>query len=49
LPVVAAPLAHADAGNNLPLGMQIIAPAWREDWCLRVSAALEARALVRAF
>lgn len=45
LPVVAAPLAHAGA---LPLGMQIIAPAWREAWCLRVSAALEARGLVRA-
>ena len=45
LPIVAAPLADAGA---LPLGMQIIAPAWREDLCLRVSAALEARGLVCA-
>lgn len=45
VPVVAAPLANAGA---LPLGMQIIAPAWREDLCLRVCAALEARGLVRA-
>lgn len=45
VPVVAAPLAHAGV---LPLGIQIIAPAWREDLCLRVCAALEARGLVRA-
>lgn len=45
VPVVAAPLANAGA---LPLGVQIIAPAWREDMCLRVCAALEARGLVDA-
>lgn len=45
VPVVAAPLANVGA---LPLGMQIIAPAWREDWCLRVAAALEQRGIVAA-
>lgn len=45
LPVVAAPLT---ASSAMPLGMQIVAPAWREDLCLRVCAALEARGLVRS-
>ena len=45
LPIVAAPLA---APAEMPLGMQIIAPAWREDLCLRVAAALESRGLVCA-
>jgi len=39
LPVVAAPL--FDAGERLPLGVQIIAPPWREDVCLRLARALE--------
>ncbi len=42
LPVVAAPLA---VNTSMPIGMQIIAPAWREDLCLRVAAALEQRGL----
>lgn len=42
LPVVAAPLA---VKGPLPLGMQIVAPAWREDLCLRAAAALEQRGL----
>ncbi|MBM3343281.1 MAG: AtzE family amidohydrolase [Betaproteobacteria bacterium] len=45
LPIVAAPLVVDSA---LPLGLQIIAPAWREDLCVRVSAALQARGLVCA-
>ena len=45
LPVVAAPLA---VRSGMPLGMQIVAPAWREDWCLRVAAALEQRGLLVA-
>ena len=45
LPVVAAPLATA---APMPLGMQIIAPPWREDLCLRVAAALEQRGLACA-
>jgi len=44
LPIVAAPLARA---AGLPLGMQVIAPAWREDLCLRVAAELEKRGLAR--
>ena len=38
LPVVAAPCVRAGA---LPVGVQIIAPQWREEWCLRVARALE--------
>lgn len=38
LPVVVAPFHPADA---MPLGVQIIAPRWREDWCFRVARALE--------
>ena len=34
--------------SGMPLGMQIVAPAWREDWCLRVAAALEQRGLLVA-
>ncbi len=45
LPVVAAPLATA---APMPLGMQIIAPPWREDICLRVAATLEQRGLACA-
>ncbi|GGK30392.1 AtzE family amidohydrolase [Salinarimonas ramus] len=39
LPVVAAPL--FEEGERLPLGVQIIAPPWREDVALRLAAALE--------
>ena len=42
VPVAVAPLA---AAGRLPLGVQIIAPAWREDLCLRVAAAMEAGGL----
>lgn len=45
LPVVAAPLA---VKGPLPLGMQIVAPAWREDLCFRAAAALEQRGLTVA-
>jgi AtzE family amidohydrolase len=38
LPVVAAPF-HIP--GKMPLGVQIIAPQWREDRCLRVARALE--------
>ena len=38
LPVAAVPIAESGA---LPLGVQLIAPAWREDWCLRAAAHLE--------
>lgn len=39
LPVVAAPVWLEDA--NLPLGVQVIAPPWREDLALRVARHLE--------
>jgi Asp-tRNA(Asn)/Glu-tRNA(Gln) amidotransferase A subunit family amidase len=39
LPVVAAPLAQA---GGLPLGVQIVAAPWREDFVLRTAAAAEA-------
>lgn len=35
-------------GESLPIGVQIIAPSWREDVCLRVAAELERRDAVRA-
>jgi AtzE family amidohydrolase len=37
LPVVAVPV----FGDGMPVGVQVIAPAWREDWALRVARALE--------
>ena len=40
LPIAAVPIAH---GGRLPIGIQVIAAPWREDLCLRVAAALEAR------
>ncbi len=46
LPVVAAPV-WTD-GERLPLGVQIIAPPWREDLALRVARALEREGVVRA-
>lgn len=39
LPVVAVPV-WLD-GARLPIGVQVIAPAWREDWALRVARQLE--------
>ena len=39
LPVVAAPI--WTEGQKLPLGIQIIAPPWREDFALRVARQLE--------
>jgi aspartyl-tRNA(Asn)/glutamyl-tRNA(Gln) amidotransferase subunit A len=38
LPVAVAPLWP---GNGLPIGVQLIAPPWREDICLRAAFALE--------
>lgn len=38
LPVAVAPLWP---GNGLPIGVQLIAPPWREDLCLRAAHALE--------
>jgi aspartyl-tRNA(Asn)/glutamyl-tRNA(Gln) amidotransferase subunit A len=46
LPVVCAPT--WTAGESLPIGVQIIAPAWREDVALRVAHALERGGLARA-
>jgi aspartyl-tRNA(Asn)/glutamyl-tRNA(Gln) amidotransferase subunit A len=43
LPVVAAPIPL----DPLPIAVQIIAPAWREDLALRVAAALEASGVAR--
>ncbi|KPF71018.1 amidase [Bosea sp. AAP35] len=37
LPVAAVPV----FGAGLPIGVQIIAPPWREDWCLRAAFALQ--------
>jgi Asp-tRNA(Asn)/Glu-tRNA(Gln) amidotransferase A subunit family amidase len=48
LPVVAAPVNHRALGIGLPIGLQLIAPPWRESWCLRVAAALEASGAVSA-
>ncbi len=48
LPVVAAPVDHRTLGLDLPMGLQLIAPPWRESWCLRVAAALEACGAVKA-
>lgn len=46
LPVVAVPL--WPAGASLPLAVQVIAPAWREDLALRVARALERDGIARA-
>ncbi len=49
LPVVTVPLwgTNPDA-PHLPIGVQLIAAPWREDHCLRVAAALEARGICHA-
>jgi Asp-tRNA(Asn)/Glu-tRNA(Gln) amidotransferase A subunit family amidase len=38
LPVVCAPIGEVEA---MPVGMQVIARPWREDFCFRVAAALQ--------
>lgn len=49
LPVVTVPLWGMNpAAPHLPIGVQLIAAPWREDLCLRVAAALEARGLCAA-
>lgn len=32
---------HHDAASGLPTGVQVVAPAWRDDLCLQVAAHLE--------
>jgi aspartyl-tRNA(Asn)/glutamyl-tRNA(Gln) amidotransferase subunit A len=46
LPVVAVPV-WLD-GARLPVGVQVIAPAWREDWALRVAWHLEQAGVAKA-
>ena len=46
LPVVAVPV--WTAGEKLPIGVQVIAPAWREDIALRVARQLEREGVVSA-
>ncbi len=46
LPVVAVPIALA--GDALPLGLQVIAAPWREDFALRVARELERSGLAKA-
>jgi aspartyl-tRNA(Asn)/glutamyl-tRNA(Gln) amidotransferase subunit A len=46
LPVVTVPV-WSD-GERLPIGVQIIGPAWREDLVMRVAAALEAIGVAKA-
>jgi aspartyl-tRNA(Asn)/glutamyl-tRNA(Gln) amidotransferase subunit A len=45
LPVVAVPV----PGFGLPIGVQVIAPPWREDLALRVACQLEAVGMARAW
>lgn len=45
LPVATAPVFRP---GTLPLGIQIVAPPWREDLCLRAAGALEARGVAAA-
>ncbi|MNL67838.1 Biuret hydrolase [compost metagenome] len=47
LPVVAVPL-WPEAGEGMPVGVQVIAPPWREDLALRVALELEAGGIARA-
>jgi len=46
LPVVAVPVWLP--GHQLPVGVQVIAPPWREDLALRVAAELESRGICEA-
>lgn len=49
LPVVTVPRWHTDpAAPHLPIGVQVIAPPWREDLALRVAHALETLAVSTA-
>jgi AtzE family amidohydrolase len=49
LPVVAVPVPPANASAGmLPVGVQVIAPPWREDLALRVARVLEASGVARA-
>jgi len=45
LPVVVAPMWTR---GGLPLGVQLIAPPWREDICLRAAWALEQAGIARS-
>jgi len=45
LPVVAAPI---ESGSRLPIGVQLIAPPWREDLCLRAAELLWRSGAARA-
>ena len=45
LPVAVAPLW---TGSGMPLGVQLIAPPWREDLCLRAARALENAGIARS-
>ncbi len=40
LPAMAVPLAQLDPGTGLPLGIQLVAPPWREDLLFRAAGAL---------
>jgi amidase len=40
LPATSVPT-HHDAASGLPVGVQVVAPAWRDDLCLQVAARLE--------
>ncbi|MDQ0393840.1 AtzE family amidohydrolase [Labrys monachus] len=46
VPVVTVPV--WEDGEDLPIGVQIVAPAWREDLALRAAWALETAGIVRA-
>jgi len=46
LPVVTVPI--WTEGVKLPIGVQVIAPAWREDIALRVARALEREGVAKA-
>jgi amidase len=40
LPATSVPT-HHDASSGLPVGVQVVAPAWRDDLCLQVAVQLE--------
>jgi aspartyl-tRNA(Asn)/glutamyl-tRNA(Gln) amidotransferase subunit A len=44
LPVVTVPVTTS---AGLPIGLQLIAPPWREDLCLRAARALELQGIVK--
>jgi len=49
LPVVTVPVWGCDpAAPHLPIGVQLIAPPWREAWCLRAARALEQLGVAQA-